>query len=222
MKIIINESQLRLIVENENKGENLIDFTGVYESGVSPNKWDDIFLLLKEKKERKGDKTYDGYYIEGDVELRKLYLTELFDLSDVEVKGYFNCMYNHLTNLKGAPHTVGKYFNCIDNNLISLEGAPHTVNGNFYCSYNHLISLAGAPLTVGMDFWCDLNNLTSLKGAPHTVGGSFYCSGNNLTSLEGIPKTVNGNFFIDEVLEDKFPERYIRRLCKIKGDVVYI
>ena len=29
---------------------------------------------------------------EGDVELRKLYLTELFDLSDVEVKGYFNCI----------------------------------------------------------------------------------------------------------------------------------
>ena len=77
MKIIINESQLRLIVENENKGENLIDFTGVYESGVSPNKWDDIFLLLKEKKERKGDKTYDGYYIDEYVELYDSDVTEL-------------------------------------------------------------------------------------------------------------------------------------------------
>ena len=66
-----------MIVENENKGENLIDFTGVYESGVSPNKWDDIFLLLKEKKERKGDKTYDGYYIDEYVELYDSDVTEL-------------------------------------------------------------------------------------------------------------------------------------------------
>ena len=118
--------------------------------------------------------------IEGNVYLSNLHLTELFDLSDVEVTRSFSCSNNNLTNLKGAPHTVG---------------------GSFACTNN---------------------NLTSLEGCPITVSGSFYCSGNNLTSLEGIPKTVNGNFFIDEVLEDKFPERYIRRLCKIKGDVVYI
>ena len=72
MKIIINESQLRLIVENEDK--NLIDFTGVYESGVSPNKWDEMFEHINNKK--KGGK-YDGYYIDGDVYLSSSDITEL-------------------------------------------------------------------------------------------------------------------------------------------------
>ena len=139
--------------------------------------------------------------IDGDVRIDNLYLTELFDLSDVEVTGVFSCRNNTLTSLIGSPHTVGQDFWCENNELTNLIGAPHTVGGSFACTNN---------------------NLTSLEGCPITVSGSFYCSGNNLTSLEGIPKTVNGNFFIDEVLEDKFPERYIRRLCKIKGDVVYI
>ena len=138
--------------------------------------------------------------IEGNVDLSYLYLIGLFDLSDVEVMGWFYCASNNLTNLAGAPHTVGGFF-CFNNNLTSLVGSPHTVSGNFNCSDN---------------------NLTSLVGSPHTVSGNFDCSGNNLTSLEGIPKTVDGNFFIDEVLINKFPEEYIRSMCEIKGNVVYV
>ena len=76
MKIIISEGQLRLIIESEkeDKGENLIDFTGVYESGVSPNKWDEMFEHINNKK--KGGK-YDGYYIDGDVYLSSSDITEL-------------------------------------------------------------------------------------------------------------------------------------------------
>ena len=139
--------------------------------------------------------------INGNVILRSLHLNELFDLSDVEVTDDFDCVKNNLTNLEGSPHTVGKSFYCYHNDLTNLKGAPQTVGGNFDC-FN--------------------NNLTSLKGAPHTVGGNFDCSGNNLTSLEGIPKTVDGNFFIDEVLINKFPEEYIRSMCEIKGNVVYV
>ena len=117
--------------------------------------------------------------IEGRVDLSGLHLTELFDLSDVEVTGNFNC---------------------VNNNLTSLKGCPHTVRESFDCSYN---------------------KLTSLEGAPQTVGNYFYCYNNPLTSLKGIPKTVNYNFYIDEVLKDRFPEEYIRSLCKIKGKVVY-
>ena len=138
--------------------------------------------------------------IEGDVNLRSLFLKELFDLSDVEVVGNFNCSKNDLT---------------------SLVGAPHIVTGDFNCSYNNLTSLEGAPHTVGRGFDCSDNDLTNLKGAPHTVGGYFHCSGNNLTSLEGIPKTVGIHFYIDITLKDKFPEEYIRSLCVIKGKVVY-
>ena len=142
-----------------------------------------------------------GKIIEGNVDLRKLHLTELFDLSDVEIIGSFSCRDNDLTSLRGAPHTVIGYFYCCYNNLTSLEGAPHTVGGTFNCSDN---------------------SLTSLEGCPHTVGLGFYCQHNNLTSLEGIPETVGGSFYISKELKDKFPEKYIRSLCTIKGDVVYV
>ena len=70
--------------------------------------------------------------IDGDVDLRKLYLTELLDLSDVEVTGYFTCYDNDLTSLKGAPETVGGGFDCCYNDLTSLEGIPKTIGGSFY------------------------------------------------------------------------------------------
>ena len=91
--------------------------------------------------------------IYGDVGLSRLHLTELFDLSDVEVTGDFNCNGNSLISLKGSPHTVGKSFRCHSNNLTSLKGGPHTV---------------------GYDYYCDGNNLRSLEGIPKTVGGYFY------------------------------------------------
>ena len=87
MKIIINESQLRLIVENEGE-DSLIDFTHVYRTGFPPEEWDNIFLLLKEKKERKGDKNYTGYYIDGNVNIHKSDVTELKYL--VKVEGSLN------------------------------------------------------------------------------------------------------------------------------------
>ena len=72
--------------------------------------------------------------IEGNVDLSDLYLTELFDLSDVEVMGYFYCSINNLTNLAGAPHTVGGNFDCSYNNLTSLRGIPKTVGVDFFIS----------------------------------------------------------------------------------------
>jgi len=138
--------------------------------------------------------------IKYNVVLNGLCLTELLDLSDVEVRGNFNCHSNNLTSLEGAPKTVGGDFKCHSNNLTSLEGAPKTVGGAFLC---------------------DDNNLTSLSGGPVTVGGNFNCRRNKLTSLEGIPKTINDHFIIDESLKDRFPEESIRRLCEIKGGVVY-
>ena len=94
-----------------------------------------------------------GKIIEGNVNLSNLHLTELFDLSDVEVTGDFSCSKNDLT---------------------SLEGSPHTVGGNYYCHNNHLTSLEGSPHTVGGDYDCDKNPLKSLKGIPKYIGGKFF------------------------------------------------
>lgn len=55
--------------------------------------------------------------IVGDVNLNILNLVELLDLSDVEVKGRFNCTTNYLTSLKGSPHTA-REFMCTGNLLL--------------------------------------------------------------------------------------------------------
>jgi hypothetical protein len=86
-------------------------------------------------------------------------------------------------------------FECSYNRLISLQGAPFTVGGSFYCSSNQLTNLEGAPLRVGGDFGCSSNKLTSLQYAPSYVGGEFYCSFNNLISLQYAPSTVGGDYF---------------------------
>jgi hypothetical protein len=110
----------------------------------------------------------------------------------------FSCYGNLLTDLKGAPRTVGRSFKCNKNNLTSLEGAPETVGKSFSCNWNSLTSLEGAPQKVGESFYCTNNRLTDLKGAPETVGGYFYCDSNKLTSLEGAPQSVEGSFFCDK------------------------
>ena len=93
--------------------------------------------------------------IRGEVDLTELYLTELLDLSAVEVTGSFYCQHNNLTSLEGAPHTVGGHFDCQGNNLTSLEGAPHTVGGYFSCEENPLKSLKGIPKYIGANFYID-------------------------------------------------------------------
>ena len=139
--------------------------------------------------------------IEGDVNLKRLHFTELFNLSKVEVTGDFDCSRNTFSNLRGSPHTVG---------------------GNYFCHDNILTSLKGGPHTVGRVFDCSNNKLTNLIGAPKTIHLSLVCDGNDLTSLEGISTFIGGGFFIDKKLKDKFPEKYIRSLCTIKGKVRYI
>ena len=57
-----------------------------------------------------------------------------------------------LKNLK-----IGGSFDCGYNRLDSLVGAPTSVGLDFYCSYNKLKSLVGAPTSVGLDFDCNNN-----------------------------------------------------------------
>jgi hypothetical protein len=110
------------------------------------------------------------------------------------VTGAFNCRYNQLTSLEGAPQEVGFGFTCSHNQLTSLEGAPQKVGGYFNCENNKLVSLVGAPQKVGQSFCCSVNKLTSLVGAPQEVGGYFNCPKNQLTSLVGAPQKVGESF----------------------------
>ena len=91
MKLIITESQLRLIIENED--ENLLDFTPFYQD-FSPNKWDDMFEHINKKKRG----IYDGYYITKDVDLYDSDVTELKYL--INVGGRLNLS---LSKIKSLP-----------------------------------------------------------------------------------------------------------------------
>jgi len=119
----------------------------------------------------------------------------------------FICSRNYLTNLEGAPATVTGDFKCVRNNLTSLKGAPNTVGRS------------GDGILIDSIFDCSHNNLSDLEGAPSTVYGDFKCLGNPLISLEGIPKVITHNLFIDAVVKDTFPEKYIRSLSDIHGTI---
>ena len=113
------------------------------------------------------------------------------------VDGDFSCGRNQLTSLEGAPKTVGGSFDCYDNKLTTLEGAPQSIKGDFLCYENQLTTLEGAPQKVGQYFHCYNNHLTTLEGAPQTVRWDFDCKDNQLTSLVGAPKTVGGDFYCE-------------------------
>ena len=132
--------------------------------------------------------------IEGDLDLSHKGLTK-FPVEFGVVTGNFDCEYNQLISLEGAPREVGGAFYCYDNQLTSLQGAPNKVGGAFICSDNQLTTLEGAPREVGDNFFCSSNQLTTLQGGPSSVGGSFYCFNNQLTTLAGAPSSVGGNFY---------------------------
>lgn len=116
----------------------------------------------------------------------------------VDVRGFFECSGQRLTDFKGVRFgNIWKGFYCENNSLTSLAGAPQKVGGNFYCSSNSLTTLEGAPETVDGNFYCDRNRLSSLEGSPEIVGGDFSCCDNYITSLDGAPQSV-GRFFYCE------------------------
>ena len=75
--------------------------------------------------------------VNGDVNLWNRGLTEL-PLTFNKVTGYFNCIYNDLTSLKGSPRWIGGNFSCSRNELTSLEFSPDYVGDDFYCEGNYL------------------------------------------------------------------------------------
>ena len=73
----------------------------------------------------------------GDFDISELGLTTLPALlKNLKIGGNFDCRYNKLTSLVGAPTSVGGSFYCNNNNLDSLVGAPTSVGGSFNCSNN--------------------------------------------------------------------------------------
>ena len=96
----------------------------------------DIFDLPKDKE----------FVINGDLKLNNMCLKKLPDLSNVIVKGTFDCHCNPITSLKGAPKEVGGNFNCCNcNKLTSAKGLPEYIGGKLHCD-NHLRSSVAVEL----------------------------------------------------------------------------
>ena len=91
--------------------------------------------------------------VKGNVDLIGLGLTKI-PINFTEVDGNFDCSWNQLSDLVGAPVKVGRNFDCSYNKLTSLEGGPKEVGESFDCEDNQLTSLEGAPVKVGGSFWC--------------------------------------------------------------------
>jgi hypothetical protein len=91
----------------------------------------------------------------------------------IDVNGYVNLSYRHLTELPLMFNRVTGLFNCSYNQLTSLKGCPRWIGGNFNCYNNQLTSLEFSPDYVGGDFDCEYNNLTN-NYCDTEILGDFY------------------------------------------------
>jgi hypothetical protein len=162
MKIIINESQLRLIVENEDK--SLIDFTSFVDDHVDPVKWDDMFEHLNKKK----GGIYDGYYINGDVDLQDSNITQLKYL--VIVEGNLDLNHSPIESLPMLKRVHG-YLDLADTQIKSL------------------------PMLESVDYYLRLNN-SPIESLPEglSVGGFLNISNTPLsktTTREELKSKIN-------------------------------
>ena len=186
----------------------------------------DLLLEIRRRVESRTEKYIQAkikQYIKdknvGNFDISGLGLTKLPALlKNLKIGKSFDCGYNRLDSLVGAPTGVGGKFDCRYNILTSLVGAPVSVGLDFFCGFNQLDSLVGAPTSVGLGFYCSYNKLTSLVGAPTSVGGSFYCNKNNLDSLVGAPTSVGGSFNCSNNVV-KFTEEQVRAVCDVKGNI---
>jgi hypothetical protein len=96
--------------------------------------------------------------VEGDVRMESLNLTKI-PVKFGKVSGDFNCSFNLLTNLEGAPESVGGSFNCKNNKLYNLSGAPKSVGDTFICYHNKLTSLKFVPHYIGNYFGIYLGDI---------------------------------------------------------------
>ncbi len=118
--------------------------------------------------------------VDGKVGLYSRDLTELpFQFG--HVNGTFDCGYNYLTSLKGAPTVVKGDFECGHNKLTSLEYAPKKVGGTFDCQANPLESLKHLPLVINGNLnFVNCQFIKDLSPISENVRGIIWCYGADL------------------------------------------
>lgn len=100
----------------------------------------------------------DDYSIDvsGDVNLAYSKGIKRLPLRFRNVTGYFFCMGNSLTTLKGCPEYVGGDFCCSSNKLTNMEFSPKKIEGCVDYRNNMITSLKYAPNDVSE--WINVND----------------------------------------------------------------
>jgi len=112
MKIIITESQLKLIVENEGE-DNLLDFTPHYQD-FPPEMWDKVYLKIKKSE----GIDYDGYYIDGHIDINNSDIKKFDHL--VRVRGNLIANGSKIEDLGKLRRVIGNLTLSNTENLKSL------------------------------------------------------------------------------------------------------
>ncbi len=145
-------------------------------------KYYDVFNLPKDKK----------LVLNGDLDISDMGLSELPDLSNLIVKGFFDCGKNKLSDLQGSPLQVMEGYCCSVNELTTLKGLSSKV-GSLDCSHNKLTKLEYLPDVID-DLCLESNCLKDFTGAPKIVRGNLNANFNPLISFAGFPEEVDGEF----------------------------
>ncbi|GAB5387895.1 MAG: hypothetical protein Alpg2KO_08630 [Alphaproteobacteria bacterium] len=131
--------------------------------------------------------------VNGNLNLSGKGLTELPDLSNVVVNGFFDISYNRLHDLTGAPKQVNGDFRAEYCLLNELTGAPAHIGGDFIISRSRIDDFAGGPRHVGGDVIANECWAYTLDGFPAEIGGSISLQQNSLKSLSGLPRIIKGD-----------------------------
>ena len=165
----------------------------------------DLYNLPKDKK----------LVLNSDLDLSDMGLTELPDLSNLIVKGSFDCRKNKLSDLIGSPLQVLKEYDCSENRLTTLKGLSVGIR-SLFCSCNQLTSLDYAPEVI-KDLRCDRNLLKDFSGAPRRINGSLMADLNPFISFAGFPDKIGGDF---KAVNNNF--EYVEDISKKVRGCIYI
>jgi len=219
MKIIINESQLKMLIEDENK-ENLMPFPMDRIVGNSEKKSERFDNLIS----KFNPKRYDGIVILGDFNygtlsfIKKDSLNTLFN-NVVRVNGDLKLNFNkRITNLNKLKVVTGDLNLNECSNLESLEELE-SVGGNIYLRFNKNLTSLGKLTKIKKSLY--LTNCSNLKilGNIEEVGDDLILSGcENLKDLGNL-KEVKGNLFIDNTPLKKYSDEEISKMIKIGGNI---
>ncbi len=203
MKIIINEEQLRQIIESEG-GNNLFTIP----SHLLKSKLNVILDNYKKKR------NYDGLKVEGNLNLEKLPSDVVQKILNdlVKVDGYLYMRHKDIESL-GNLTSVGYSLDLYGTPIKDL-GKLESVGGNLYLMDSKIDSL-GSLGYVGGDLDLSYSSVESL-GKLIRVEGNLDLINVNVNSL-GDLEYVGGNLYIEDCPLAKLSDKEIRSYVNIEG-----